>query len=133
MFVQCNFVNQIGNTNKSRKAMQREDLFTVVPEVWLNATAQYADIVLPVTTFAERSDLTRPWPSGPYYTHMNKAVEPPGECKDDIEIAELLAERLGLEKFNREDVLNQFLEAMPHMKEHVEKYEHVNDKWLRLL
>lgn len=133
MFVQCNFVNQIGNTNKSRKAMQREDLFTVVPEVWLNATAQYADIVLPVTTFAERSDLTRPWPSGPYYTHMNKAIEPPGECKDDIEIAELLAERLGVENFKRKDVLNQFLEMMPHMKEHVEKYDDINDKWLRML
>jgi len=132
-FVQCDFLNQIGNTNKSRKAMQREDLFTVVPEIWLTPTAQYADIVLPATSFAARSDLTRPWPSGEYYTHMNKAIEPMGECKDDLTIAEELAEKLGIENFGREHVLEGFLKAMPPtVKDIVEKYDNTNDKILRV-
>ncbi len=132
-FVQCDFVNQIGNVNKSRKAMQREDLFTVVPELWLTPTAQYADIVLPATSFAARSDLTRPWPSGPYFTHMNKAIEPMGECKDDLTIAEELAERLGIENFGREHVLEGFLNSMrKSVKTAVEQYDNVNDKFLRV-
>ncbi len=133
MFVGCNFLNQMGNCNKSAKAMKREDLFVVVPELWLTPTAQYADIVLPVTSFAEKTDLTRPWPSGPYYGHMNKAIEPIGECKPDIQIAEELAEKLGIENFKREHVLHAFLKNMPgKVKDLVEGYDDINDKFLRL-
>jgi len=132
MFANCNFLNQTGNSNKSARAMQREDLFTVVPELWLTATARYADIVLPVTSFAERTDLTRPWPSGLYLTHMNKAVDPPGECKDDILIAEELAERLGIKGFSREEILPMFLEGMPHMKDAVAEHDDLDEKFLRL-
>ena len=132
-FCQCDFVNQIGNSNKSRKAMQREDLFTVVPEIWMNPTAQYADIVLPVTTFAARSDLTRPWPSGPYFGHMNKAIEPMGECKDDLTIAEELAVRLGIENFGREHVLAEFSKGTrKSVKEELETYDTINEKMLRV-
>ncbi|KKM93929.1 hypothetical protein LCGC14_1203480, partial [marine sediment metagenome] len=134
-FAVCNFVNQIGNANKSAKAMSREDLFTVVPELWLTPTAQYADIVLPVTGFSARSDLTRPWPSGPYFGHMNKAIEPIGECKDDITIAEELAEKLGIKNFKREELLEQYLKnpQLAPMKGVLDKYDDINDKWLRLL
>jgi anaerobic dimethyl sulfoxide reductase subunit A len=131
----CDFVNQIGNANKSAKAMSREDLFTVVPELWLTPTAQYADIVLPVTAFSARSELTRPWPSGPYFGHMNKAIEPIGECKDDIEIAELLAERLGIKNFKREELLEQWMKnpQLAAAKPLIDKYDDINDKWLRVL
>jgi len=132
MFFQCNFVNQIGNANLSRKAMQREDLFTVVPEIWMTPTAQYADIVLPVTSFAARSDLTRPWPSGPYFGHMNKAIEPIGECKDDIRIAEELAKRLGIENFELDKVVNEFMKAArKSVKEEIADLSD-EDKMLRL-
>jgi anaerobic dimethyl sulfoxide reductase subunit A len=134
-FCVCDFVNQIGNSNKSAKAMSREDLFTVVPELWLTPTAQYADIVLPVTGFSARSELTRPWPSGPYFGHMNKAIEPIGECKDDIEIAELLAERLGIKNFKREELLEQYMKnpQLAAAKPLIDQYDDINDKWLRLL
>jgi len=133
MFFQCDFVNQIGNANLSRKAMQREDLFTVVPELWLTPTAQYADIVLPVASFAARSDLTRPWPSGPYFGHMNKAIEPIGECKDDIRIAEELAKRLGIENFELETVFNEFLKATrKSAKEEIDGYDTIEEKMLRV-
>ena len=134
-FSVCDFVNQLGNSNKAAKAMSREDLFTVVPELWLTPTAQYADIVLPVTGFTSRTDLTRPWPSGPYFGHMNKAIEPIGECKDDLLIAEELAERLGIKKFKRDELLDLFLEnpQLAPAKPLLEKYDDVNDKWLRLL
>jgi anaerobic dimethyl sulfoxide reductase subunit A len=132
MFFQCDFVNQIGNANLSRKAMQREDLFTVVPEIWMTPTAQYADIVLPVTSFAARSDLTRPWPSGPYFGHMNKAIEPLGECRDDIRIAEELAKRLGVENFELEKVVLEYMKAArKNVKETIADLP-VEDQMLRL-
>ncbi len=131
-FVQNDFVNQLGNCNKSAEAMKREDLFTVVPELWMTPTAQYADIVLPASSFAARSDLTRPWPSGSYFGHMNKAIDPIGECKDDLTIAEELAERLGIENFGREKILPAYAAGLPDLKEEIDKIEDVNDKWLRV-
>jgi len=97
-FVNNNFLNQVGNVNKSVKALKKLD-YMVIAELWLTPTARYADIILPVSSIAERSDLTRPWPSGPYFTIANKAIEPLGECKSDIRIAEELADKLGVDEF----------------------------------
>ena len=99
-FVNNNFLNQLGNTNKSAEALKKLN-YMVVSDLWLTPTARYADIVLPVTSAAERNDLLRPWPSGPYFTYMNQAIEPIGECKSDLRIAEELADKLGLEAFEK--------------------------------
>ena len=99
-FVNNNFLNQLGNANKAAKALKQLD-YMVCSELWLTPTARYADIILPVTSAAERNDLTRPWPSGPYFTSMRKAIEPIGECKSDLRIAEELADKLGIEDFQK--------------------------------
>jgi anaerobic dimethyl sulfoxide reductase subunit A len=132
LFAGSNFVNQTANSNKFAKALQRDDIFTVVAELWMTSTARYADIVLPVTSFAEKSDLTRPWPSGPCFGYINKAIDPIGECKDDIEIAEELAKRLGIENFAREDILELYISNLSSQnKEEIGKIEEINDKFLR--
>jgi len=97
-FVNNNFLNQLGNANKSAEALKKLD-YMVIADLWLTPTARYADIILPVTSVAEKSDIARPWPSGPYYTYINQAIEPLGECKSDLRIAEELADKLGLEEF----------------------------------
>ena len=126
MWSMCNnYVNQTGNSNKADKALKQLD-FLAVNEIFMTATARYADLVLPVTTAAERSDLTRPWPSGPYFTHVNRAIEPLGECKSDLDIAALLAERLGVKEFNpvpEKDLLKMFVENNPETKELIPDYE----------
>ncbi|GAI27541.1 unnamed protein product, partial [marine sediment metagenome] len=58
-FVNNNFLNQLGNSNKSAEALKKLD-FMVVPELFLTPTARYADIILPVSSAAEKNDLTRP-------------------------------------------------------------------------
>ena len=93
-----NYVNQTANSNKAARALKQVD-FMISNELFLTATARYADLVLPVTSAAERSDLARPWPSGPYFIFINRAIEPLGECKSDLEIAALVAERLGIKDF----------------------------------
>ena len=98
-FIANNLMNQRGNTNKAARALKSVE-FIVVNELFMTPTARYADILLPVTSVAERSDLTRPWPSGPYFTHVNRAIEPIGECKSDFEIVCEMAERMGFKDFN---------------------------------
>lgn len=120
-----NFLTQLGNANKSARALKKLD-FMVVPELFMTPTARYADILLPVTSSAERSDLTRPWPSGPYFTHVNRAIEPLGECKSDLEIAGELAERLGFKDFNpftEDEILKMFVEKTPDTAEEIKDYE----------
>jgi len=119
-FINNNFLNQLGNANKSAKALKQLD-YMVISELWLTPTAKYADIILPVSSIAERSDLTRPWPSGPYFTIANKAIEPLGECKSDLRIAEELADKLGITEFVKYPDVESSLKFMLKMTEDTRK------------
>lgn len=126
MWSMCNnYLNQTGNSNKAARALKQLP-FLAVNEIFMTSQARYADLLLPVTTAAERSDLTRPWPSGPYFTFVNRALEPLGECKSDLEICGLLAERLGIEDFNpfrEEEILKVFVEKTPDMASRIKDFE----------
>lgn len=82
------------NSNQVRRGLLREDLFTVVLEQFATDTTDYADIVLPVTTFLENTDLYFAY--GHYHIQMARPALPaPGECKSNVEIFRLLAARMG--------------------------------------
>ncbi|HJT88661.1 MAG TPA: molybdopterin-dependent oxidoreductase [Bryobacteraceae bacterium] len=84
------------NQNSVLAGFRREDLFTVVLEQFQNDTADYADILLPVTTFLEHTDLYLAY--GHYYLQFARpALSAPGECKPNIEIFRLLAQRMGFD------------------------------------
>jgi anaerobic dimethyl sulfoxide reductase subunit A len=126
MWSMCNnYVNQIGNSNKADQALKKLE-FIAVNELFQTATARYADLIFPVTSAAERNDFTRPWPSGPYFTVVNQAIEPLGECKSDLTICSELAERLGIEGFNphsEEEWLRLLFENNPEYTTHIDDYE----------
>jgi anaerobic selenocysteine-containing dehydrogenase len=85
------------NQNRVLEGLRRDDLFTVVLEQMQTDTADYADIVLPVTTFLEHTDLYFAY--GHYYLQMARpAVEPAGESKPNVEIFRLLAARMGFDE-----------------------------------
>ncbi|MBK5291865.1 MAG: molybdopterin-dependent oxidoreductase [Acidobacteriia bacterium] len=80
--------------NRVRKGLGRTDLFTVVSEQFQTDTADWADIVLPATTFLENTDLYFAY--GHYHIQMARpALDPPGECKTNVEMFRLLARRMG--------------------------------------
>jgi anaerobic selenocysteine-containing dehydrogenase len=82
------------NQNLVLKGMRRDDLFTVVLEQFQDDTADHADILLPVTTFLEHTDLYLAY--GHYYLQLARPALPaPGETKSNVEIFRLLAERMG--------------------------------------
>jgi len=82
------------NQNLVRKGFSREDLFTVVLEQFQTDTADYADILLPATTFLEHTDVYLAY--GHYHLQMARpALRSPGETKNNVEVFRLLAKRLG--------------------------------------
>ncbi|MBT0992912.1 nitrate reductase [Cellulomonas sp. DKR-3] len=77
-----------------RSVLSQERLFLVVQDLFLTETAQLADVVLPAATWAEK---TGTFTNTDRTVHLSeKAVEPPGEARADLEIFVDFAQRMGL-------------------------------------
>jgi anaerobic selenocysteine-containing dehydrogenase len=75
-----------------RRILQREDLFVVVQDLFLNETAELADVVLPGATWGEK---TGTFTNADRTVHLSeKAVDPPGEARADLDILLDYADRM---------------------------------------
>jgi anaerobic selenocysteine-containing dehydrogenase len=84
------------DSSRVRAGLMREDLFTVVLEHFQTDTADYADYLLPATTFLEHPDIYSAY--GHYYLQWAEAVvEARGECKPNTWVFKELAKRLNLQ------------------------------------
>ncbi len=102
--------------NRVRAGLRRDDLFTVVLEQFQNDTADYADILLPSTTFLEHTDLYLAY--GHYYLQLARpALDAPGEARSNVEVFRLLAERMGFDdpcfRDSADDMIRTLLDS-PH-------------------
>ena len=97
LFIACNNPAVTNpDAGKLRRALVREDLFTVVHDPFMSVTARYADIVLPAATYLETEDFYRSY--GSYYMQYgHRAVAPFGEARSNAAVAQALAARLGLD------------------------------------
>ncbi|MEQ8764932.1 MAG: molybdopterin-dependent oxidoreductase [Planctomycetota bacterium] len=87
----------VPNQNRVEEGLRREDLFTVVfDQVWTD-TAQFADVVLPATTFLEHHELARGY-GVPALRAAEPVIDRVGEARPNPEVFAELIERLGLEK-----------------------------------
>src|SRR5436309_327256 len=85
------------NHNEVIRGLKRQDLFTVVHEQFFTDTTDYADIVLPATTFFEHKEFQAAY--GHYYLQMSQqAIQPLGECRSNVDVFRALAEHLGFEE-----------------------------------
>jgi anaerobic selenocysteine-containing dehydrogenase len=76
------------------RGLARPDLFTVVHEQFFTDTADYADILLPATTFLEHKDVQGAY--GHYYVQLSEqAIEPLGEARSNVWLFSQLAQRMG--------------------------------------
>jgi anaerobic selenocysteine-containing dehydrogenase len=109
--------NPVAVCPDSRKVIagfSREDLFTVVHDIFLTDTADYADIVLPATTQLEHHDIHKSY--GHLYVLANSpAIAPVGESKPNSEVFRLLAARMGFDepcfRDADEDICRQALQS----------------------
>ncbi len=100
------------NQNTVLRGLRRADLFTVVHEQSFTDTTDYADIILPATTFCEHKDFQGTY--GHYYVQLSDpAIAPLGEARSNVTMFRQLAQRMGFTEpcFNdtEDDMIDQAL------------------------
>jgi formate dehydrogenase major subunit len=101
------------NINKVRKALSTLD-FLVVQDIFLTETAEFADVILPATSYLEKEGT---------YTNTDrrvqrgrKVLDPPGEAREDWMIIQEMSNRVGLEmKYEHpSEVFDELVSVMPN-------------------
>jgi anaerobic selenocysteine-containing dehydrogenase len=84
------------NARRIVEGLRRDDLFTVVHDLFLTDTADYADLVLPATSQLEQTDLHKAY-GQTMLTYNHAAIAPLGESKSNWEVMGLLAQAMGFD------------------------------------
>jgi molybdopterin guanine dinucleotide-containing S/N-oxide reductase-like protein len=97
------------NQSAVRRGLARADLFTVVHDLYFNDTTDFADYVLPATTFLEHSDLQGAY--GHYFVQLSQqAIAPLGESRSNVWLFGQLARRMGFKEECFRDTPEQMIE-----------------------
>ncbi len=103
------------DSNHVKAQLEKLD-FLVIQEIFFTESCQYADVILPGACFAEKDGT---FTSGERrINRVRKAVNPPGEAKEDIWIFSELAKRMGLKGFDlptAKDVWDDMRSVTPSM------------------
>ena len=90
----ANPIAQTPNSPSVIRAFEQMDCVILV-DSFLTDTADYAHIFLPTTTFVEEEDVIGSYGHA-YLTYMQRIIQPVGESKTDLEILQLLAQKMGI-------------------------------------
>ncbi|MFO8009270.1 MAG: molybdopterin-dependent oxidoreductase [Dehalococcoidia bacterium] len=118
-----NWVNQLPEANRVTREIFPKLDFIVVADIFMTASARYADIVLPSCTFYEQMDLVPPinvTPAMPdYFQLQHRVIDPLHECKTDSQIVRELARRMKLGEYfeNSDEQLIEMLLAQGYPAE----------------
>jgi formate dehydrogenase major subunit len=100
------------NINKVRKALAALD-FLVVQDIFLTETAEFADVILPASSYLEKDGT---------YTNTDrrvqlgrKVLDPPGGARVDWEVVQDIANRVGLgwNYTSARDIFEEIVSVMP--------------------
>ncbi len=110
----ANPVASTPNAGKIVAGLLREDLFTVVHELFETDTARYADILLPATSQLEHVDLHKPY--GHVSLQYNKpAIAPQGEARSNWDVMRSLSSAMGFNEpwlqQNADEVIQEIMDA----------------------
>ncbi|NEW09743.1 molybdopterin oxidoreductase family protein [Paenibacillus sp. SYP-B3998] len=102
------------HANKVREGLLREDLFTVVHDLFLTETALFADIVLPATSSFENTDFYRSY--WHHYVQIQQPVIAPyEESKSNVDVFRLLAKAMDYEEQELRDTDEEMIrQALDH-------------------
>jgi len=87
-----NFLLQSPNLNKVYERLAEMELYVVVDHQ-MTETAKWADVVLPATTWYEKTDLTAT-PLHPFVQLQQAAIDPVGESRSELDIWSELVRRI---------------------------------------
>jgi formate dehydrogenase major subunit len=82
-------------------------------EIFMNKTAQFADVMLPATSWGEHDGVYASSDRG--FQRIRKVLEPVGDVRDDWEIICLLSSAMGypMKYSNTEEIWNEILDLCP--------------------
>ena len=106
------------NTNHSIKAFEKLD-FIVVQELFMTATAEMADVILPASSYFEKNGT---FTNGERrMQRVNKVIEPIGNTKPDGQIIIDIMSRLGYNQptgltYDASNVIKEISDVIPFMK-----------------
>jgi anaerobic selenocysteine-containing dehydrogenase len=119
------------NAGKITQGMKRDDLFTVVHDLFMTDTAELADLVLPATSQLEQTDLHKSY-GHTLLTYNAPAIAPLGECKSNWEVMGLLAKAMGFTDSwlyqSADEVIEEVLTAMRANEPH---FQGITLNWLK--
>ncbi len=112
----ANPIQEYPNTTKVKKALDKLD-FLVVHELFMTETAKMADIVLPASTFFEKTELckTQNLALTKYFQVSHKVMEPLYESLPEWKFICLLAKRMGLDGFDygsEEEIIDEIIKPV---------------------
>ncbi len=101
------FVCGSGDSKRTYEAFKNLD-FTIVVDVFMTPTAMaFADIVLPAAAYPEKDGIAVT-DGANYLATINKAIEPPGECRPDAQIILELGKKLNPSDWPWENTIEMF-------------------------
>ncbi|MFC5528756.1 molybdopterin-containing oxidoreductase family protein [Cohnella yongneupensis] len=124
------------DTNRVREGMMRDDLFTVVHDLFLTDTCLYADLVLPATSHFENLDLFASY--WHLYVQLHEPIlERMGECKSNFELFKELGLRMGFESelfdITEEQMIREALDNPDNPSLDGVTYEKLKERgWMKL-
>ena len=110
-----NIITSVPDTNRTKKALSNLE-FLVVQDIYMNETAEFANVILPSSSFAEK-DGTFTSLEG-RVQRVRKVIEPMLESKTDLEIFNLLEIGFGSKpkSDSSEEIMKEISSLSPHYK-----------------
>lgn len=108
-------INQHGDINRTAEILKDTSKceFIVCSDLFMTASAKFADIVLPGVSMLESDNITMPWLYGEFLGFANKVIEPLYEGRFEYDWLAEVADRLGLkEEFTEGRTAEQWLEKL---------------------
>ncbi len=93
-------INQHSDINRTSEILRDTTKceFILCSDLFMTASARFADLLLPGVSFLEQDNIVMPWQYGDFLGFSKKIVEPLGECRFEYDWLSELARRLGLEE-----------------------------------
>lgn len=91
-----NMMVSLPDTNMVRRSLEEVE-FNVCIDFFMSEASRYADVVLPGTTWSEDEGTTTNGEGR--VIRINKAIDPPGEARQDWQILQEIARRMGRGKY----------------------------------
>lgn len=93
-------INQHGNINRTAEILKDTSKceFIVCSDLFMTASAKFADILLPGVSVFENDNITMPWQYGDFLGFTNKVIEPLYGCRFEYDWLTDVADRLGLKQ-----------------------------------